>query len=193
MPVSLSPTATLPTDPPAPRSVEWEFASIVGVNKSPYSAQAQMYDWGQDVLRASLSYQPMLDAQARAWVAFLAACHGQLGTFLFGDPLHRTPTSGGASGGAVTGASQAGRTLVTSSSGLLPGDWIQIGVRMYLVTSEASGTLGIFPAIRESPANGASITVSNCRGLFRLSKNVQKISLNTMKEYGLSFEIEEAL
>lgn len=183
---------TMPSYPP-PKSIEWELSDIVGENASPFSAQSQFQDWQQSRLRASVSYQPMNDAQARPWLAFLMACRGKLSVFSFGDPLHLTPAVAGYTAGAVSGSGQTGYVLVTTSSGLSPGDWLSLGLRLYMVTSVTGGTLGIYPPLRESPASGTDLVVVNTTGLFRLKTNVRKYTENELKLYGITFEIEEAL
>ena len=183
----------MPTDPPAPKKIEWGYDAVIGANKSPFSRQIQTQDWGQSVLEASLTYPPMYDAAARNWAAFLMACRGVGNAFLFGDPLGKAPANPGATPGTVTGGGQTGYQLNTSSSGLQDGDWFSIGLRAYRVTSAAGGTLQIFPPIRESPAGGANLVITNVQGLYRLSSNKQKWDVDEMKVYGFTFEIEEAL
>ena len=99
---------SMPTDPAAPKSIEWQLSDVIGSNRSPFTLQQQVYDWGQAILRASLSYQPMLPPQSAAWEAFLMNCQGINNVFLFGDPLRLAPINAGATGGTVTGSGQTG-------------------------------------------------------------------------------------
>jgi hypothetical protein len=184
---------TLPSVPAVPKAVEWQFNDKVGQAPAEFTFQKQIFPWGQGIIKASLSYQLLTNAQMPPWSAFLASLQGTAGVFLFGDPMNTGPQNGGATAGTVTGSGQAGNTLVTSSSGLLPGDWFSLGVRLYMVTSVSGGVLGIWPNIRESPAGGTSLVITNTQGLFRLQKNVRGYSVNTSKLYALTFEIEEAL
>ena len=181
---------TLPAFPAAPKSIEWNLMDVVGESASPFSLQSQFQDWQQARLSASVSYQPMTDFQARAWIAFFMACRGKLSVFSFGDPKHLTTTG---SGGTVTGSGQTGFTLNCTATGMQPGDWIQIGLRLYAVTAQGSGNLSIWPPIRESPADGTSIVTSNCTGMFCMKSNVRKYSINDMSIYGFTMEIEEQL
>ena len=59
----------------------------------------------------------------------------------------------------------------------------------------AGGYLGIWPQIRESPASGSSLIITNTTGLFRLMKNQRKIgvSVENGRNWALDFEIEEAI
>jgi hypothetical protein len=82
---------------------------------------------------------------------------------------------------------------------LLPGDWIQIGYRIYrtLAIATADGTgklvLSIWPQLRESPADGDIIALNNTRGLWRLAANARKWSVTGSRMYGMEFDIREAL
>lgn len=182
-----------PSYPPAPKSIEWQFDDVVGGTRNPFTQQQQSYDWGQAVLRGSASYPFMKNAYGIQWRAAMMALRGILNVFQLGDPLCLGPQNGSASGGTVSGSGQTGFVLNTSSSGLLPGDWIQIGYRLYHVTSASGGTLGIWPPIRESPAGGTAISITNTQGLFRLTDNSRKMILDTQRFYSLTFEFEEAL
>lgn len=121
-----------------------------------------------------------------------------------------------ASSPQVNGANQSGYSLITNgwepntNDLLLAGDYISIVSapvnagdmsipRLYSVTqpvsSDGSGnaTLSIFPPIREIPANGTSINLSNTQGLFRLVNNQQKWNTSHNQTTSLSFSIVEAL
>jgi hypothetical protein len=130
---------------------------------------------------------------------------GTLNVFQMGDPLRSTPQGTGAGSPEVNGANQVGYTLATkgwtaSASGvLLPGDWLQIGYRLYnnlgIVNADGSGnaTLSIWPQLRESPADSTTIVLNNTQGLFRLKANSRKYSMLANRTYGLQFDIREAL
>jgi hypothetical protein len=187
---------TMPSDP-APRSIEFRAVDTVAGNISPFTGQQQILDWQAGWLEASITMPPMVDGlKARAWMAFLSQLHGSANVFQIGDPLAALPL-GTATGGTVSGASQTGYTLAVSMSGTLePGDFIQIGNRLYRnLDSAASGasTLNIWPQIRESPADGATIITQNTKGIFRLKSNTRGWSLSEARVYGFQFEIKEAL
>ena len=189
------PIVSFPYDPPAPRSVEWELGDTVGSARSPFSLQQQIQNWGASILKASVSYPVMTPLQARAWMAFLASTQGIANVFLFGDPKNTAPQNPLATGGTVTGSAQTGYNLLTSASGLLPGDWFSLGVRLYLVVGASSppGYLQIWPQLRESPADGTDLVIVDPKGLFRLQKNTRKITENKNHLFEVTFEIEEAL
>jgi hypothetical protein len=183
---------TLPSTP-APKSIEFEDMDVVGVSRSPFSLNRQVYNWQQGIMRWSVSYPSMTNTESRAWVAFLKSLQGVAGAFLIGDPLNTAPQNPSATAGTVTGSGQTGNVLVTSSSGLLPGDWFSLGVRLYMVTAVSGGTLTISPPLRESPAGGTSLVIADAQGLFCLAKNTRQYRLDVSKLWGITLEIEEAL
>ena len=99
------------------------------------------------------------------------------------------PTSSGEvsrpAGITVFGAGQTGNSLIVQgfernlTSRLAAGDYIQLGTgagaQLYQVTVNADSTelgratLSIEPPLRSSPANGAVVTVTGARGVFRLN------------------------
>ncbi len=191
----------MPGTPAAPASIEFTLMDSVAVSVSPFTGAQQIQNWQSSWLEASVSMPPMPHAQAQAWIAWLMSVQGQAGVFQLGDPLARAPLAGTGSGAmAVNGAGQTGYTLsVRGWTGTLsPGDWLQVGYRLYrnLATASPSGgaiTLSIWPQIRESPLDGAAISLVNTKGLFRLKANARKYSITESRMYGLQFEIREAL
>lgn len=196
---------TLPAFPAAPRSVEWNFIDTVGDSTSPFSGQQQIYDWSASWIEGSITYQKMKDADARAFTAFLKSLHGIAGVFSFGDPLRSKPRGSGAGSPEVSGSGQTGyalnvKGLTPSASGvLLPGDQFSLGLRLYenlgTVNADGSGnaTLSIWPQIREPPADGTALVLTNPSGLFRLKSNTRKVSYDETKLYAITFEVREAL
>jgi len=184
----------LPASPSSPKSIEWALADTVGASRNPFSVgQQQTYNWASSAIRASVSYPPMPNAQALPWIVFLMSLQGIANVFSIGDPLNVGPQNLSASGGTVTGSGQTGYTLITTSSGLTPGDWFSLGLRLYRVMSVSGGILTIWPNIRESPADGTDLVIVNCTGLFRLTKNVRQYTVDENRMYQFTFEIEEAL
>ncbi len=190
----------MPGTPAAPASIEFTLMDSVAVSVSPFTGAQQIQNWQSSWLEASVSMPPMPHAQAQAWIAWLMGVQGQAGVFQLGDPLARAPLAGTGSGAmAVNGAGQTGYALsVRGWTGTLsPGDWLQVGYRLYrnLGTASPTGgaiTVSIWPQIRESPLDGAAITLANTRGLFRLKANARKYSITESRMYGLQFEIREA-
>ncbi len=192
----------------APRSIEWERKEAVSSNVSPFTGQGQFYDWQQSWWQGQLSFAPMDRWSHDAWVAFIQLCRGPLNVFLIGDPKARKPKGAAATTPGlpvVNGAAQTGYSLSTrgwnhaTHSMLMPNDNIQVGNRLYsvcdVVSTDDSGnaTIPVWPPLRDQPADGATIIVHNCKGLFRLNADANKDSVN-VGNYGLNaLSIKEAI
>jgi hypothetical protein len=99
----------------------------------------------------------------------------------------------GAYGGTpvVNGASQTGSTINISGASLTITDWtkardyISFDNQIRMVTADADSdgaglvTIPIWPAIRTSPSNGASVTTANPTGIFILTTPVD-VAINAM-------------
>lgn len=140
---------------------------------------------------------------------------GTSGVYVWGSQLEIGTTAStyqgvvDAYGPFVNGASQTGNTLVIDGCSpnitgfLLPGDYIQLGsastTQLYKVLTQvdtdASGgaTLDIWPDLRSSPADNASVVVAGTKGRFRLSGNTQPWQINEISSYGITFDCVEAL
>lgn len=186
--------------------------TAVAVSQSPFSLSQQVYKHQGMRWEADITLPPMKRADAESWASFLLRLRGQYGTFLLGDPAAATPRgSASTTPGTplVNGASQTGENLnidgcPTSVTGYLKaGDYIQLGssatAQLYKVLEDvdtnASGeaTLNIFPNLRSSPSDDASVTVSNAKGLFRLATNDVSWDVNEASIYGITFGAIEAL
>lgn len=183
--------------------------SIVGISSSPFTAKQQVYKYPGQFWEADITLPPMKRVDAEYWISFLLKLGGSYGTFLLGDPNAATPRGVATGTPLVNGASQTGQELVTdgwttSTTGILKaGDYIQLGsassAQLYKVlddvNSNASGqaTLTIYPDLRSSPLDNATITVSNAKGVFRLSNGQQSWDINEASVYGITFPAREAL
>ena len=186
--------------------------NAVAISQSPFTYQQQVVAHPGQRWAASISLPPMKRLDAEYWVAFLLSLKGQIGTFLLGDPNCVTAQgSASTTPGTplVNGAGQTGDTLIidglpVSTTGyLLPGDYIQLGssttTQFYKVltqvnTSVSGGaTLDLWPNLRSSPANNATIIVANTKGRFRLKDNVTQWGINEISSYGITFDCVEAL
>jgi hypothetical protein len=186
--------------------------NVVGVSTSPFSFKQQTYQFSGQRWEADIQLPAMQRENAEQWVAFLMSLYGQKGTFLLGDPLGTT-AQGSASTAAgtpvVNGASQTGGTLAidglpaSATNYLKAGDYIQLGsaatAQLYKVLSDASSngsgeaTLDIWPDLRSSPADGATVVVANAKGVFRLNDNATSWDINRMALYGIAFGAVESL
>lgn len=186
--------------------------SVVGMSESPFTFSQQVYRHQGQGWEADISLSNMKREDAEVWVSFLLRLRGKYGTFLLGDPNGATPRGSAASeAGApvVNGSDQTGDFLnidglpVSTTGYLKAGDYIQLGsgstatLHKVLedVDSDASGeaTLNLFPSVRSAPADNSVITVSNCKGNFRLNVNETSWDINTMSVYGITFGAVEAI
>ena len=183
--------------------------SVVGFSASPFTGQQQVYKHQGQWWEAEVTLPPMKRADAEQIAAFLLKLNGQYGTFTLGDKANTVPRGVGTGTPLVYGADQTGASLVTdgwttSTTGILKaGDWIQLGsgsaTRLHKVlsdvNSDASGiaTLDIWPNLRSSPADNASITVNSPKGIWRLASNEVNYSIDEASIYGITFACVEAL
>lgn len=189
--------------------IELRATNAVAYSRSPFSFAGQAFAYSGQMWQADVTLPPMKRADAEQWVAWLVSLRGQLGTFLLGDPLGATPRGVATGTPLIKGGSQTGGTILidgatTSVTGWIKaGDYVQIGsgltARLHKVlvdaNSDASGnvTLELWPHVRTAPADNAAVTVSNAKGLFRLSSNEQAWSINEASIYGISFGAMEAI
>ena len=189
--------------------INFAASNVIGLSKSPFTLQAQTYQWPGEQWLVDVTLPPMDQATAEAWVTFLISLRGQLGTLLIGDPTHTAPT-GVATGTPKVNGAQGSMSTTLATKGwthtvtgiLKAGDFIQVGTgvqqRIYKVlkdvNSDGSGlaTLDIFPALREGVSDNQTITLANCAGTFRLQSNERGWSVDLAKIYGIDFKCEEA-
>lgn len=176
--------------------------NVTAVNTSPFTNQQQVYRHQGDHWTASISLRQMLRYESEVWIAALGSLYGRYGTMLLGDPAGTNPQGTISGSPTVNGASQTGTTLVVNAIAgtLTAGDYIQLGSgdtsRLYkvLVDVASGGTsIEIFPRLRESPADGASITYTDCKGLFRLSQNESPFTYVSPRKASMSFSVVEAI
>ncbi|KKN45867.1 hypothetical protein LCGC14_0678620 [marine sediment metagenome] len=176
---------------------------------SPFTFERQIQTHQGMLWLAGITLAPMKRASAEEWRSFFLKLNGKQGTFLMGDLGAKFPRGIAAGTPLVDGAGQTGQELdtkgwTTEITGILKaGDYIQIGTgltsRLYKnlndVNSDSGGlaTLDIWPRLRESPANSAVIVVSEPKGLFRLSSNLNLSEVGISAFYGFGFSAIEAL
>ena len=181
-----------------PASIEWDRNEMVAETDQAFGYQDQIFDWMQSMWSGQLSFAPMARWSADYWEAFLSELRGPVNAFQIGDPMRAIPKGSPKGAPVVSGAGQTGYSLITrgwadsSYRLLLPGDHIQIGYRMYKtldsVQSDASGnaTFRVWPNLRDQPADGTQIKVSNCRGLFRLQSAQGNKSSTNIGSFGVN-------
>jgi len=150
---------------------------------SPYTFQMQVQESLGELWTVDISLPLMSREDAELWITFLLKLRGKKGTFLFGDPYGREPRGHALGSPVVNGGSQVGETLevagfpANAGNLLLAGDYIQIENSLYKVLDDVSSdslgfaSIEIFPRIKISPPDSATIIMNNAKGLFRLTQN----------------------
>jgi len=171
--------------------------NAVAISQSPFTFQQQIIQHAGQRWTASVSIPPVRRDLAEPWNAFLLALKGPVGTFLLGDPNAKAPR-GTASTATLTGTAGSSSPTITMTGTLLAGDYIQLGsgstatLHKVLVDRSGSGTLEIWPKLRSS-VTGATVTLNNIVGRFRLSSGQQSFSIDSASSYGISFDCVEAV
>jgi hypothetical protein len=207
--MTISYPLSLPVATKAIQSIEIRAVNAVAYSRSPFTFAGQAFAYSGQMWTADVTLKPMKRADAEQWNAWLLSLRGQLGTFLMGDPMGATARGVATGTPLVNGASQTGGSLVidgatiSTTGWLKAGDYIQLGSnessRLHKVLADANSdgsgnvTLDIWPHIRVAPADNATVTVSNAKGLFRLSSNEQGFSINESAIYGMTFGAMEAV
>jgi hypothetical protein len=193
---------------PAPSGISFRPRSVVGMDASPFTLQAQSFAWRGQIITASVRLPRMARASAEAWIAALMSLNGREGSFLLGDSASKVPRGVATGTPLVMGGGQTGTDLVTdgwtpSVTGILKaGDWVQLGTgsssRLYKNLADANSngsgqaTLTLWPALRSSPADNAALTVSAPKGRFMLAGEYEW-DIDDARIYGLSFDAVEDL
>ena len=182
--------------------IELRAVNAVAYSQSPFTFAGQAHAYQGQMWQADVTLPPMKTADAEQWLGFLLSLRGRYGTFLLGDPL-RTSLRGTATSCTVTGSAGDNTVSATVTAGqtLLAGDYIQLGsgstaaLHKVLVNYTGTGSaadLEIWPALRVARSS-ATATISNAKGLFRLSSNEQAWSINEASIYGITFGAMEAI
>ena len=206
--MAISYPLSLPTTPGFQKT-KLTASNIVGLSRSPFTGQQEVYQWAGEGWLADVSLPPMKRSQAEAWVTMLTALRGQLGTVYIGDDQATAPQGVATGTPLVHGAQTAmSNTLATKgwthgvSQILKAGDYVQVGTgtqqRIYKVLTDANSdssgfaTLDIFPTLREGVSDNQAITLLNTKGTFRLVANERTWDVDAASIYGIEFKCEEA-
>lgn len=154
-------------------------------------------------MRIPLARQPL--STAEAWFAALAQLSKLSNTFKLTPPGYNGPSSGYAGADPVVdGAGQLGLSLTARSATpstliVKKGNYIEVNTEFKIVTADATSdvsgnvTINFEPALRSSPADGATIYLQTPRLTMRLMKPVaewdtdsddlHRIVLNAIEAY----------
>ena len=179
------------------KSISLTASNAVAISRSPFTFSSQVHAYSGQAWSAGVTLPAMQRPSASAWVAFLLSLRGQYGSFLLGDPSCLSP-QGDATSATVTGVAGDNTLVVTMTGSLLAGDMIQIGtgadatLHKVLVDAIGTGALEIWPALRKARTT-AALTLTNPKGVFRLSANETSWDVNEALIYGISFAADEKL
>ena len=171
--------------------------NAVAYSRSPFTFAGQTHAYAGQMWQLDATLKPMRRSQAEPWIAMLTSLRGQFGTFLIGDPLACNPR-GTATTATISGSAGDNSVTATLNGSLLAGDYIQLGssntstLHKVLVDRSGSGTMEIWPALREDQSS-ASATLTNTVGKFRLSSNSISRPSDSRGIYSISFSAMEAI
>ena len=193
-------------------SINLRAVNAVAMSESPFTYKQQVIAHTGQRWEAEITIPPMQRADAEVWISFLVSLNGSKGTFLMGDPnaatargsASVTPGTPVVNGIDQTGDSLAIDGLPLSATGYLKaGDYIQLGagasatLHKVLTDVDTNGsgqaTLDLWPYIRTAPSDGATVVVSNAKGVFRLAGNRTDWSISNAAFYGVTFAAIEAI
>lgn len=182
---------------------------VVTASVSPFTGVGQFFDYNAGRWGMRITIPPVGRSDGQKWISFLAKLRGRVGTFQAGVPGHRDPLGSARETQGVPrvkGGTQQGLEILVDGMPastyeyLADGDFIQIGVRLYIVTarvntnSSGEARINVWPWVEYAEhADGARVIVQNAKGLFRLRENIRSMDLPSFDTYGLILECEEAL
>lgn len=196
----------------SPTDLMMRAVRVDAMSRSQFTGAQQVIRHQGQWWEADITMPPMSRDEADEFIAFALQLDGRFGTFTMIPPDAATPRgSASVTPGTplVNGASQSGAELaidgapVSATGYLKAGDYIQLGTgqttKLHKVVADAdtdgSGqvTLDIWPRLRSSPADDATVVVSGAAGLFRLVDGTYSWTVDVANFYGATFSVIEAL
>ena len=180
------------------KQITMAMVNKTSMSTSPFTGQQQVYSHPNEYWKAEIMLAQMEREDSEPWIAALASMRGMYGTMLLGDPAGATPQGTVSGSPVVDGASQTGFELdIKSMTGTFKaGDYIQLSNYLYKIVKDhsgATGTLEIWPRLRASPADGAAITYTNAKGLFRLTTTESPFTYVSPELASIQFSVIEAI
>ncbi len=177
------------------RQISWELDRPSGDNTSGWTGTNTEFTdpwhgkWRAHVALARVQGQ----ANAATLKAFLAKCKGRLSTF----QLPATESAQNSNSGVIiTRSLSAGATAMPISGAATPvtaGQMVTINDQLLQVTDAEGGWLYFEPPLREDANSATPVETANPYALVRMVSPRQGWSIETMRLYGIEFDVEEAV
>jgi hypothetical protein len=176
------------------RRIQWSLDRPAQVNRSAYTGARRVVanPWhGKWSARVELS-TIVGEANVLAWRGFLALLKGQINTFQL--PATEGPQNGN-SGVTVSVSAAQGATSVTlagAATNLTTGQFITINGQLLLVTNGGASTIQFEPPLRAAAPATTGVETARPYATVALSDSAFAWSVDPGKQYGISFDVEEA-
>jgi len=193
----------LPSAPNFKQS-SWSLMRSTSLTQSAFTGKQTVAEFPIALWRTDLELPPMKKEVAYAWQAFFLKLRGRRGTFLLGDPDHKTPR-GTARDGDLTLSSQANSNdttlsmqVASDSKTLLAGDYIQIGDQLLMVVDDAvitnqSTDVNVEPFVKNVVTATSSVICENPKATMRIVDDMSTWSADHVSNYGIKFSAIEAI
>ena len=152
--------------------------------KSPFTGASQTMEFPSCVWMCQLSFKNLNRDEMRELEVFLIQLRGAAGRFRLGDQANTQPRGLAQGAAIVEGSNQTGSVLnirgcTANQNFLKVGDYITVNNELKRLIADANANasgrtaLRFEPNLRNSPVNGAAITVRNTYAVMRLADDKQ--------------------
>lgn len=189
---------TMPTTKPT--QTEWTIISNARTFVSPITGAIQTVQRTGNRWRVTLSYENLFDSERAVMQAFLSQLTATANNFFLEDHSY-SRRADGAGTPLVAGTGQSGNQLVidgwtSGTYAFLAGDFFEVNGELKMCVADAtisagSATVDFVPELRSSPADNAAVTISNPKGIFRLTSPETTWSNRSPRISSFSFECVE--
>lgn len=170
------------------QSMTMRLRSATAISQSPFTYDQQVYQHQGVRWEAEVTLPPLKRTDAKQVEAFFAALRGQANTFTLGNPLHNTTATG-----SITSGTKGATTVTGTTTGVVAGDYFEIGGALYIVTGTTASTIDIMPPLRTAISASTSLDFTLPVGTWRLATNEIGWSIDQASLYGFTFACVEAI
>ncbi|MCE9679620.1 hypothetical protein LZP69_10655 [Shewanella sp. AS1] len=171
-----------------PTQCDWRLVHRTRAFSNPYNNQVQTLSLPGAYWEANLTFSNLSRAQGAKLHSFVASMRGMAERTQLHDHAISNPSF--ASAPQVLGGGQAGKQLNVTwlANAILPaGHYIQVGSQLLVLTADAVADAGgactftFEPALRASPANGATVTLDTPQATMRFIDDNQGMRRSSKK------------